>query len=46
MAIAESEYIKYVGVMVYSTLTWNSHIDNISKTISRATGLLYISDLL
>ena len=24
-----------------STLTWNIHIDKISKTISRATGLLY-----
>ena len=29
--------IKYLGVMV----TWNIHIDKISKTISRATGLLY-----
>ena len=28
--------------MVDSTLTWNIHIDKISKTISRATGLLYI----
>ena len=27
--------------MVDSTLTWNIHIDKISKTISRATGLLY-----
>ena len=27
--------------MVDSTLTWNIHIDKISETISRATGLLY-----
>ena len=27
--------------MVDSILTWNIHIDKISKTISRATGLLY-----
>ena len=41
-AISESEYIKYLGIMVDSTLTWNIHIDKISKTISRATGLLYL----
>ena len=40
-ALSESEYIKYLGIMVDSTLTWNIHIDKISKTISRATGLLY-----
>ena len=27
--------------MVDSILSWNIHIDKISKTISRATGLLY-----
>ena len=40
-AISESEYIKYLGIMIDSTLTWNIHNDKISKTISRATGLLY-----
>ena len=40
-ATSENEYIKYLGIMVDSTLTWNIHIDKISKTISRATGLLY-----
>ena len=39
-AISESEYIKYLGIMVDSTLSWNIH-NKISKTISRATGLLY-----
>ena len=36
-AISESEYIKYLGIMVDSTLSWNIHIDK----ISRITGLLY-----
>ena len=27
--------------MIDSTLTWNIHIDKISKTISRSIGLLY-----
>ena len=40
-AITENEYIKYLGIMVDSTLSWNIHIDKISETISRATGLLY-----
>ena len=40
-AISETEYIKYLGIMDDSTLSWNIHIDKISKTISRATGLLY-----
>ena len=31
----------YLGIMVDSTLSWNIHIDEISKTISGATGLLY-----
>ena len=40
-AISESAYIKYLGIMIDSTLTWNIHIDKISKTISRSIGLLY-----
>ena len=40
-AISESAYIKYIGIMIDSTLTWNIHIDKISKTISRSIGLLY-----
>ena len=43
MARSEIEYIKYLGIMVDSTFTWNIHIDKISKTISRAAGLLYKS---
>ena len=40
-AIAEKDDIKYLGVMIDSTLTWKSHIDKVSKSISRAIGLLY-----
>ena len=40
-AISEKDHIKYLGVMIDSTLTWKSHIDKVSKSISRALGLLY-----
>ena len=41
LKISEKIYIKYLGVMIDSSLTWNAHIDKISKTIARALGLLY-----
>ena len=41
MDISEKIYIKYLGVMIDSSPTWNVHIDKISKTIARALGLLY-----
>ena len=40
-AILEKNYIKYLGVMNDSTLTWHTQIETISKKISRGTGLLY-----
>ena len=40
-AIIEKNSIKYLGVMIDSTLTWHSQVDNISKKNSRAIGLLY-----
>ena len=40
-AILEKNYIKYLGVMIDSTLTWHTQIENISKKISRGIGLLY-----
>ena len=33
-AMSESEYKKYLGIMGDSTLRWNIHIDEISRTIS------------
>ena len=40
-AIAETKFVKYLGVLMDSTLTWNFHIDNIAKKISRSIGILY-----
>ena len=40
-ALSEKDSIKYLGVMIDSTLSWHIQIDNISKKISRAIGLLY-----
>ena len=40
-AISEKDSVKYLGIIIDSTLTWQTHIDKISKKISRATGLLY-----
>ena len=40
-AIKEKESIKYLGVLIDSTLSWKHHILNISKNISRAIGIMY-----
>ena len=40
-AIAEKKIVKYLGIMIDSGLTWQAHIDNLSKKISRSIGLLY-----
>ena len=40
-AINEKEFIKYLGVLIDSTLSWKNHILNISKKISRAIGIMY-----
>ena len=39
-AIAEEEYVKYLGILVDSKLTWKWHIDNLAKKVSRAIGVL------
>ena len=39
-AIKETNFIKYLGVLVDSTLSWNYLINNISKKISRAIGIM------
>ena len=38
-AIKEKEYIKYLGVLIDSTLSWKQHVSNISKEISRSIGI-------
>ena len=40
-AIMEKKCIKYLGIMIDSTLTWHTHIGNVSKKMLRAIGLLY-----
>ena len=40
-AISERSAIKYLGVMLDSSLTWHSQIDLISKKLSQAIGLMY-----
>ena len=40
-AINEKEYIKYLGVLVDSSLIWKHHISTLAKKISRAIGIMY-----
>ena len=40
-AIVEKECIKYLGVLIDSTLSWNHHISNVSKKVSRSLGVMY-----
>jgi len=40
-AISEKDQVKYLGIMIDSTLSWKNHIDNVSTKISKIIGLLY-----
>jgi len=40
-AITQKNSVKYLGIMIDSGLTWQIHIDSLSKKISRSIGLLY-----
>ena len=40
-AILEKDHVKYLGIIIDSTLTWGIHIDNVSSKISKSIGLLY-----
>ena len=40
-AINEKDNIKYLGIMIDSCLNWKAQIDKVSKSMSRAIGLLY-----
>ena len=39
--IDQKEFIKYLGALMDSTLSWKFHISNISKKISRSIGIMY-----
>ena len=40
-AISEKNSIKYLGVMIDSTLSWKDHVLLLSKKLSRVVGILY-----
>ena len=40
-AISEKDHVKYLGIKIDSTLTWRTHIDNVTTKISQAIGSLY-----
>ena len=44
-AIKEKDSIKYLGVLIDSTLSWKQQILNLSKNISHAIGIIYKLDL-
>ena len=41
IAIKEQKYIKYLGVLLVSTFSWNFHIDDLTKKITRSIGVMY-----
>ena len=40
-AIEEVKYVRYLGILIDSQLTFKNHIDELNKNISRAIGVLY-----
>ena len=40
------DYIKYLGVLVDSTLSWKPHITELSKKLARTTGIFFKSDIM
>ena len=41
MAIGEEKYVKYLGLLIDATLSWDSHINNFSKKIARSLGVMF-----
>ena len=41
MKIYESNKIKYVGLIMDSRLSWNYHINELTKKLNRAVGIIY-----
>lgn len=40
-AISEKNYVKYLGILIDSTLSWKYHINELGKKLSRVTGIMY-----
>ena len=45
-ATSEKDYIKYLRVLVDSSMSWKYQISNLTKKISRAIGIMYKLTLL
>ena len=39
--IKRENYVKYLGILVDSTLTWKPHITQLSKNLSRSVGIFF-----
>ena len=39
--ITEQNYVKFLGVLLTSTLSWKSHITELSKKLSKIIGIFY-----
>ena len=39
--IKQKEYVKYLGVLLDSSLSWKHHISSVSNKVSRAIGIMY-----
>ena len=42
LEIEKVECFKYLGVWLSSNLTWNKHIEEICKSASKQTGIIFI----
>ena len=40
-ALQECQYIKYLGVLIDSTLSWKFQTDKVANTLSRLSGIFY-----
>ena len=40
-AISEEKYVKYLGILIDSTLSWKYHINELGKKLSRVIGVMY-----
>ena len=38
--LESKQYVKYLGLLIDSSLTWKNHIDQVALRISKAVGLL------
>ena len=39
--ISQVDYVKYLGILINATLTWKHHITELSKKLTRTTGIFF-----